>query len=148
MLLTAAWSGQIAKNNRRLGLASNASPRVSCFAGGALLIKGVSAAYCLITSNERYRICSQAYAWNPPDDNRTVSGGYRLTQQQAAGPQSQNALFAGSDVGGDNWAVIATLIENCKISGIKPDTWLTQSLTEPTNDHHARLRQISRLRSS
>ncbi|GFE77674.1 hypothetical protein NTCA1_53230 [Novosphingobium sp. TCA1] len=30
----------------------------------------------------------------------------------------KNALFAGSDEGGDNWAVIATLIENCKISGI------------------------------
>ncbi|WP_189622653.1 IS66 family transposase, partial [Novosphingobium colocasiae] len=29
----------------------------------------------------------------------------------------KNALFAGSDEGGDNWAVIATLIENCKISG-------------------------------
>ncbi|MCW1432521.1 IS66 family transposase, partial [Novosphingobium sp. JCM 18896] len=26
----------------------------------------------------------------------------------------KNALFAGSDEGGDNWAVIATLIENCK----------------------------------
>ena len=30
----------------------------------------------------------------------------------------KNALFAGSDEGGDNWAVIATLIENCKLSGI------------------------------
>jgi hypothetical protein len=25
-------------------------------------------------------------------------------------------LFAGSDEGGDNWAVIATLIENCKLN--------------------------------
>uniref|UniRef100_UPI00053BDD67 IS66 family transposase n=1 Tax=Sphingomonas sp. 37zxx TaxID=1550073 RepID=UPI00053BDD67 len=32
----------------------------------------------------------------------------------------KNALFAGSDEGGDNWAVIATLIENCKISSINP----------------------------
>ncbi len=32
----------------------------------------------------------------------------------------KNALFAGSDEGGDNWAVIATPIENCKISGITP----------------------------
>ena len=32
----------------------------------------------------------------------------------------KNALFAGSDEGGDNWAVIATLIENCKLSGINP----------------------------
>ena len=32
----------------------------------------------------------------------------------------KNALFAGSDEGGDNWAVIATLIECCKISAINP----------------------------
>ena len=29
----------------------------------------------------------------------------------------KNALFAGSDEGGNNLAVIATLIENCKLSG-------------------------------
>lgn len=32
----------------------------------------------------------------------------------------KNALFAGSDEGADNWAVIATLIENCKLTGINP----------------------------
>ena len=32
----------------------------------------------------------------------------------------KNALFAGSDEGGDNWAVIATLIESCKLNGINP----------------------------
>jgi hypothetical protein len=36
----------------------------------------------------------------------------------------KNALFAGSDEGGDNWAVIATLIENCKHASINPHTWL------------------------
>jgi len=49
----------------------------------------------------------------------------------------KNALFAGSDEGGDNWAVIATLIENCKISGINPHTWLTQTLTALANGHPA-----------
>jgi len=34
----------------------------------------------------------------------------------------KNALFADSDEGGDNWAVIATLIENCKLSGINLST--------------------------
>jgi hypothetical protein len=28
------------------------------------------------------------------------------------------ALFPGSDGGGDNWAVDAMLIENCKLSGV------------------------------
>ena len=47
----------------------------------------------------------------------------------------KNALFAGSDEGGDNWAVIATLIENCKLSGINPHTWLTDTLTRLANGH-------------
>ena len=50
----------------------------------------------------------------------------------------KNALFAGSDEGGDNWAVIATLIENCKINGINPHSWLTQTLTKLANGHSAK----------
>ena len=49
----------------------------------------------------------------------------------------KNALFAGSDEGGDNWAVIATLIENCKLSGINPHTWLTVTLGKLANGHPA-----------
>ena len=49
----------------------------------------------------------------------------------------KNALFAGSDEGGDNWAVTATLIENCKISGINPHTWLTETLSKLAAGHPA-----------
>lgn len=49
----------------------------------------------------------------------------------------KNALFAGSDEGGDNWAVIATLIENCKISGINPHVWLSDTLTKLAAGHPA-----------
>jgi hypothetical protein len=49
----------------------------------------------------------------------------------------KNALFAGSDEGGDNWAVIATLIENCKLSGINPHAWLTDALAKLANGHPA-----------
>ena len=49
----------------------------------------------------------------------------------------KNALFAGSDEGGDNWAVIATLIENCKLAGINPHAWLTETLTKLANGHPA-----------
>lgn len=49
----------------------------------------------------------------------------------------KNALFAGSDEGGDNWAVIATLIENCKLSGINPHDWLSRTLTKLANGHPA-----------
>ncbi|TNE30076.1 IS66 family transposase [Sphingobium sp. CFD-2] len=49
----------------------------------------------------------------------------------------KNALFAGSDEGGDNWAVIATLIENCKLSGINPHEWLTRTLVALAKGHPA-----------
>jgi len=49
----------------------------------------------------------------------------------------KNALFAGSDEGGDNWAVIATLIENCKLSGLDPQAWLTETLSKLASGHSA-----------
>ena len=49
----------------------------------------------------------------------------------------KNALFAGSDEGGDNWAVIATLIENCKLTGINPHTSLNATLSSLANGHPA-----------
>ena len=55
----------------------------------------------------------------------------------------KNALFAGSDEGGDNWAVIATLIECCKLNGVNPHTWLTATLTKLAAGHSAN--QLSNL---
>ena len=49
----------------------------------------------------------------------------------------KNSLFAGSDEGGDNWAVIATLIECCKLNGINPQAWLTEVLTRLAAGHPA-----------
>jgi hypothetical protein len=49
----------------------------------------------------------------------------------------KNALFAGSDEGGDNWAVIATLIENCKHNGINPHDWFARTLTALAHGHPA-----------
>jgi transposase len=45
----------------------------------------------------------------------------------------KNALFAGSDEGGANWAVIASLIETCKLNGVNPHAWLTLTLTRLVN---------------
>jgi len=33
----------------------------------------------------------------------------------------------------DNWAVIATLVENCKLSGINPHSWMTDTLSRLAN---------------
>jgi hypothetical protein len=47
----------------------------------------------------------------------------------------KNALFAGSDDGGDHWAVLATLIETAKLNGINPHTWLTDTLQRLAAGH-------------
>ncbi len=47
----------------------------------------------------------------------------------------KNALFAGSDGGGQHWAVIASLIETCKLNGIDPHAYLADVITKIVNDH-------------
>jgi len=47
----------------------------------------------------------------------------------------KNALFAGHDAGAENWAVIASLIETCKMNGIDPHAWLTATLTAIVKGH-------------
>ena len=45
----------------------------------------------------------------------------------------KNALFAGSDEGGANWAAIASLVETCKLNGVEPQRYLTEVLTRLVN---------------
>lgn len=47
----------------------------------------------------------------------------------------KNALFAGHDAGAKNWAMIASLIETCKLNAINPHAWLTDTLTAIINGH-------------
>ena len=47
----------------------------------------------------------------------------------------KNALFAGSDDGGDHWAVIASLFETCKLNGVDPQAWLTNTLARLAAGH-------------
>jgi hypothetical protein len=47
----------------------------------------------------------------------------------------RNSLFAGSDAGADNWAVLASLLETCKLSDVDPLAWLTATLTKLANGH-------------
>ena len=46
----------------------------------------------------------------------------------------KNALFAGSDEGAENWAMLASLIETCKPPGVNPETYLTDVLTKLVNN--------------
>ena len=47
----------------------------------------------------------------------------------------KNALFAGHDTGAENWAVIASLIETCKMNGVDPHAWLSATLTAIVQGH-------------
>ena len=47
----------------------------------------------------------------------------------------KNALFAGSDGGGEHWAVIASLIETCKLTGIEPHAYLADVIKKIVSDH-------------
>lgn len=47
----------------------------------------------------------------------------------------KNALFAGSDGGAEHWAVVAPLIETCKLNGVEPLSYLTDVLTRIVNGH-------------
>jgi len=46
----------------------------------------------------------------------------------------KNALFAGSDEGAENWAMLASLIETCKLHGVNPEAYFTDVLTKLVNN--------------
>ncbi len=46
---------------------------------------------------------------------------------------AKNALFAGSDDGADHWAMLASLIETCKLNGVNAELWLGDVLTKLVN---------------
>jgi transposase len=45
----------------------------------------------------------------------------------------KNALFAGSDEGGENWACVASLIETCKLNNVNAHAWMTDTLIKLVN---------------
>jgi transposase len=47
----------------------------------------------------------------------------------------KNALFAGSDGGGEHWAIIASLVESCKLNRIDPQSYLADVITKIVNGH-------------
>ena len=47
--------------------------------------------------------------------------------------RNKHALFAGHDLGAENWAVLASLIETCKLHGVNPEAWLADVLTKLVN---------------
>ena len=46
---------------------------------------------------------------------------------------AKNALFAGCDEGAENWALLASLIETCKLNGVSAEHWLSDVLAKLVN---------------
>lgn len=49
----------------------------------------------------------------------------------------KNALFAGSDGGAENWAIVASLIETCKMNGVDPMAYMADVLKKIVGGHLA-----------
>jgi len=47
----------------------------------------------------------------------------------------KNHLFAGSDGGGEQWAVIASLVETCKMNAVDPQAYLHEVLSKIVARH-------------
>jgi transposase len=47
----------------------------------------------------------------------------------------KNSLFAGSDGGAEHWAILASLIETAKLSGVDPQAYITSVITRIVAGH-------------
>lgn len=47
----------------------------------------------------------------------------------------KNHLFAGSDGGGDRWAILCSLIETCKLNDVEPYAYLADVLERMRDGH-------------
>jgi transposase len=56
-------------------------------------------------------------------DNNTVERSMR-----SIGVGRHNALFAGSDEGGRNWAILASFMTTARLNNVDPMAWLTDAL--------------------
>ena len=63
-------------------------------------------------------------------DNNTIERSIRPIALQR-----KNALFAGHDAGAQNWAMLASIRETCKLNHIEPHSYLTGVLTAIANGH-------------
>ncbi len=55
--------------------------------------------------------------------------------ERAIALNRKNALLAGSDGGGENWAIVASLVETCKLCGVDPQAYLAGTLAKIVDGH-------------
>jgi transposase len=47
----------------------------------------------------------------------------------------KNTLFAGSDGGGEHWALVASLVETCKLCRVDPQAYIADTITKIFGGH-------------
>lgn len=82
---------------------------------------------CRFADDGRVEISAQCAALSRQQHRRALHPTPGLTRK--------NALFAGSDGGTGHWAVIASLIETCKLNGIDPQAYMTAVITLIVQSH-------------
>jgi hypothetical protein len=52
-------------------------------------------------------------------------------------------LFAGNEVGAENWALLASVIATCKLNDVDPDAYITKTLHAILDGHpQSRLEEL------
>ena len=62
-----------------------------------------------------------------PTRSKTPSGRCALTRK--------NALFAGHEVGAENWALLASIVATCKLNDVNPVAYLAETLRAIIDGH-------------
>ena len=47
----------------------------------------------------------------------------------------KNSLFAGHEIGAENWALLASLVATCKLNGVEPVAYLAATMTAILDGH-------------
>lgn len=70
------------------------------------------------------------------EDSAPCQGTHSNTVERSIRPLAltrKNALFAGHDLGAAGWAMLASLIETCKLNHVDPLAWMADVLTKLVN---------------
>ena len=57
------------------------------------------------------------------------------TGERSIALSRKNVIFAGHDAGAQNWAMLASIIETCKLNKVEPHAYLTGVLTAIAQGH-------------
>jgi len=100
----------------------------------------------LTTRRSRREAHSQLLGWPAAIPDRRPHRDRNNCVERTIRPLTLNrktALFAGHDAGAENWAIITSLIETCKLNALDPSACLIRTLTALVNGH--KQRQVARL---